>query len=144
MTEQTADRKEPKPVMLVVEDEPTNLKLLLRALEENYEVHGFEDPLQALARAVELQPAILVTDYRMPGLNGVELSQQIRARTGAFTCVLVTGYADIDEVARALESRLINRVIAKPWRPSELRAQVDLAFGLQKLENRRARPLTRP
>ena len=144
MAEQSQSAKDPKPVMIVVEDEPTNLKLLLRALGETYDVHGFEDPLLALASAPALHPAIVVTDFRMPGLNGLELSQQIRAQNCDFTCVLVTGYADIDEVARALDARLIHRVIAKPWRPSDLRAQVDLAFGLQKLERSRARPITRP
>jgi CheY-like chemotaxis protein len=125
-----------RPVVVVVDDEPTNLELLVRTLEAQYTVHAFCDAREALQQIPGLKPELLLTDYRMPGMTGVQLLRALREGGMNLSSVLVTGFAELDEVVRASEEMLVTRVVAKPWRPKELRTQVELALGLHRLKNK--------
>lgn len=107
--------------MLCVDDEPHNLDLLDRALRKRFDVVTEALPAAALA-ALEHRPeiAVLVVDFRMPGMNGVELLARAAQLRPDVRRVLVTGYADADTVMAAVNSGGVHYVVRKPWRPPEL------------------------
>jgi CheY-like chemotaxis protein len=118
-----------RPVVIVVDDEPENTALLVRALSDSYAVAAFNDAQAALAAAIANPPAAVVTDYRMPGLNGVELVRALRsARVGA-AALMVTAYPEVDDIVEAEQQRLFFRIVTKPWSPKDLKAQTDLAVS---------------
>jgi len=81
--------------VLLVEDEEALLELGTRILEEaGYRVIAVADPLQALARLGEggVEKPLLVTDLIMPGLNGIELYQQVRALMPGIRVLFMSGY----------------------------------------------------
>jgi DNA-binding NtrC family response regulator len=121
-------------VVFVVDDEQGNLDLMVRTLGSHAQVHAFADPRVALASAERLRPSVVVTDFRMPNLNGVQLIQEIRKRGVTCTALLVTAFGDLEEVIRARDEKVVNRVISKPWHPADFRAQVELAIKLARLE----------
>jgi len=107
--------------VLCVDDEPHNLDLLDRALRRRFEVITEAMPSAALAVLEQRSDvAVLVVDFRMPGMNGVELLARAAQLRPDLRRVLVTGYADADTVMAAVNSGGVNYVVRKPWRPPEL------------------------
>lgn len=116
--------QEQKRLIVAIDDEQANLDLLVRALSRDYRMITFVDPMVALAQIPALNPALILTDQRMPGLNGVEMLEQLRERGVTCPALLVTGFATEADVARAEQQRLVEGVIAKPWRLAVLVAKV--------------------
>lgn len=89
-------------VVLIIEDEPDLAGLLSDVLRAS----GYEVVLttgsRAAARSAELSPVAIILDYLMPGLNGAEVIEQVRAAMpgGAPPVVLVTGLSNAKELAR--------------------------------------------
>jgi two-component system, cell cycle sensor histidine kinase PleC len=109
-----------KDRVLVVDDEPQVLLALEEALSDWFDVSTTDNP----ARAVRLlenedEIAVVVADQRMPGMNGDELFRRVRDRSKA-TRVLVTGYADLEAVVRAVNEGNIFAYITKPWDTPDL------------------------
>ena len=124
----------PRTIVYVVDDEQSNVDLMFRVLSKTYSVHGFSDPTLALESARRLPPELVLTDFRMPKLNGVELLRALRLAGIRCASLLVTGYADLEELQAAEREKLVSRIIAKPWRIAELKTQADLALGLHRLQ----------
>jgi len=110
-----------RPLVLCVDDEPHNLDLLDRALRRRFDVVTEALPAAALA-TLEARPelAVIIVDFRMPGMNGVELLARAAQLRPDVRRVLVTGYADADTVMAAVNSGGVHYVVRKPWRPPEL------------------------
>lgn len=106
----------------VVDDERSILDALLVVFgSHGLTVRGFSDPQRALERALREPPCVLVTDYAMPRMNGVELARALRERL-ASACprlLLVTG-TDL----RRVELTLFDHVVHKPFRIAELVSKV--------------------
>jgi DNA-binding NtrC family response regulator len=107
--------------ILLVDDEPIVLKRLKPALEKNgYYVETFDDGGGALRRLEEKNFDIVVTDLRMPGLDGMQLLEQVLARVKKVKIILITGYATIEIAREALVKGAFD-FIAKPFKPNDLR-----------------------
>lgn len=124
-----------KQRVLVVDDEPQVLVALEDLLGSDYVVFKSESGENAL-RLLEEEPdiSVVVSDQRMPKMGGDELLSRLSGVTDA-TRVLVTGYADIAAVVRAVNEGRLFAYVSKPWEPSNLRLTVDKAakhFQLQR------------
>jgi two-component system response regulator HupR/HoxA len=125
--------------ILVVDDEPD----ILRAFELSY-----GDDFRILtagggARALEILGAedvsVIVSDQRMPGMDGSEfLERSMDVRPNAVRIVL-TGYTDIDALVRAVNRSRIYRYLAKPWDDEEMRTALTRAIELFSLTRENAR-----
>jgi two-component SAPR family response regulator len=87
---------------MIVDDEKSYVDLLTLMLGENLDckIHSFTRPLEALAQVRELGPAVIITDYDMPQLNGLEFMRQALEIQPNTTFVMITGrrlgQADVD------------------------------------------------
>lgn len=101
-------------VILIAEDELLLRMSAARGLERlGYRVRQAADGEAALARLEEERPALLISDIRMPGLDGIELTRRARARHPGLPVLLVSGYAD--EAARAAVPGLDIAYLEKPF-----------------------------
>ncbi|MCO4781322.1 MAG: response regulator [Candidatus Cloacimonetes bacterium] len=67
-----------RPILLI-DDQKTMIELFSRILIENgYEVVSFIDPVEALTKVIDVNPALILCDYHMPELNGVEVCAKLR------------------------------------------------------------------
>lgn len=136
-------RREPgsaRPLVLCIDDEPHNLDLLDRVLRRRFDVVTETHPEAALdALGAHDDIAVVLSDFRMPTMDGVELLTRVGGLRPDVRRVLVTGYADADPVVAAVAAGDIHCVVHKPWRPPELTALVaELARGRDiEVENRR-------
>jgi two-component system OmpR family response regulator len=132
----TEEEKKPLIAVFAVDDEHFNLELIARTLED-YQVETFEDPRKALHAARRIRPAVVLVDFRMPHLSGVDLVRQLQSEGLDFVSLLVTAYADLEAVVRAKRDNLTFSIVVKPWKPDELRNQVELAVKFHKLHRAR-------
>jgi len=116
--------------ILLVDDEPNILnsvrRCLLGAQRLPYEVavECFTSARAALERAEVQEFDLIISDYRMPEMSGVDfLLQSIESNPSAVR-MLMTAYADLDAVIAAINRARVARFICKPWKDVELRACV--------------------
>lgn len=123
--------------LLLVEDDRSVRRLLRRIFEDNYEVHEAADGQEGLARARELEPAVVIADQRMPELTGVELLARLRDELPRTVRVLVTGYNDYGPVVDAVNAANIHTYFEKPFHRDDLRTVVDALVRNAELEVQR-------
>ncbi len=109
--------------VLVVDDEPQILTSLQDLLEEEFTVLTASDPEAALRLLEQQEVTVIISDQRMPGLSGDQLFRRARALSRA-TRVLLTAYADLEALVRAVNEGQIYAYLHKPWDPVELRLTV--------------------
>jgi diguanylate cyclase (GGDEF)-like protein/PAS domain S-box-containing protein len=116
-----------KERVLLVDDEPQVLVALEDLLCDEFVVLKEESPERALG-VIEANSdiAVIVTDQRMPRMSGDEFLARIDRRSNA-TRMLVTGFADLTAVIRAVNEGRIFAYVAKPWEPEDLRMKVQRA-----------------
>ncbi len=117
--------------ILLLDDEPQVLGVARRTLEAlGYEVsaHGSADAALTAFGADPQRWQLVVTDFAMPGMNGVEFARHIRAQRREIPIILCTGFGGAVD-ATAAKSIGITRVINKPFQRHELAEAVEEALG---------------
>lgn len=108
------------PTLLVVDDEPEVLHSLHDLFRRDYRVLTFERGEAALKALETIDPPVIMSDQRMPGLSGVEFLRRARKLRPDATRLLFTGYADIHAIVDAVNQGKIYRYITKPWDSEEM------------------------
>ena len=118
---------EKSPHILILDDEPIVGKRLKPALEKfGCYVEVFEDGKKALERFNEKHFDIVVTDVRMEEVDGLQVLEQVKAKSENTKVIIITGYATI-EVAREALIKGAFDFIAKPFKPNDLRVIIERA-----------------
>jgi len=129
--------------VLVVDDEVGNLRVLRSLLGSRYQVHEAGDGAEALEVLDRLppaqQPAVILSDQRMPGMTGVELLRRVRQLYPETIRLVLSGYSELRSVADAINEGGIYKFLAKPWDDEQLRAQLREAFVLKEMADRHRR-----
>ncbi|MBA3458645.1 MAG: response regulator [Deltaproteobacteria bacterium] len=109
-----------QPLVLYVDDERANRIVFEQSLGSDFRIKSVSDGPAALAILDAEDVAALVTDMRMPGMSGEELLRIAKERKPATIRMVVTAYADVDPILRAINEGLVARYIIKPWIRAEL------------------------
>jgi signal transduction histidine kinase len=91
---------------VILEDEEAHFSLMKRALAKDLPhavVYHFQDPITCLKRLDEIVPTAIITDYRMPGLNGLEFLEALNQQNLDIPVIMVTGQGDEDIAVRAMK-----------------------------------------
>ena len=131
--------------LLFVDDEPAILSALRRLFRPmGYRILLAESGDAALEILAREPVELVLSDMRMPGMNGAQLQQIVRERWPDVARLLLTGYADISSTIAAINQGEIQRYIAKPWDDQELLLAVREGLERARLrqENRRLLALT--
>jgi DNA-binding NtrC family response regulator len=113
--------------IMVIDDENIVGKRLKPALEKNGDiVETFTDARKALERFGEQQFDIVVSDIRMDDIDGLEVLEQVLARSEKTKVIIITGYATVEVAQEALVKGAFD-FIAKPFKPNDLRTIIEKA-----------------
>ncbi|NOZ74109.1 MAG: sigma-54-dependent Fis family transcriptional regulator [FCB group bacterium] len=127
------------PNVLLVDDEPLVLKALARTLSGQFTIFQATSGPGGLEWLEKEMMAVILADQRMPGMTGDIFLERAREIQPEAVRILITGYADIEAVVKAVNAGGIYFYLEKPWEPDELRLVVENAaerFALME-ENKR-------
>lgn len=116
-----------RPKILCVDDEASVLDSLYRLLREDFEVHTADCATEALKK-IEASPiddfAVILSDFRMPDMTGVELLSHVRRHSPCSVRAILSGQIDIKALSEAINNTEIHRFIMKPWENEYLKIQM--------------------
>lgn len=114
--------------ILIVDDEPANLRVLERLFRDYYEVLVANSGADALELLTRHDVAVLITDQRMPEMTGIELLKQTVSLRPRMVRIILTGYTDVEAMVEAINCGHVYRYVTKPWNNDELRLTVKRAL----------------
>ena len=125
--------------VLIVDDEPDNLQLLYRTLRRDYDVTKAQNPLDALEILKNETFQCILSDHKMPDMDGVEFLKRSSETAPDTIRLLVTAYSDVEILMNAINYAKIYRYIKKPYSPEELLhiVQLSLEYYQLKEDNKR-------
>jgi response regulator RpfG family c-di-GMP phosphodiesterase len=126
--------------LLFVDDEPNILSSLRRLFRPlGYRVLTAESGEEGLRVLAEERVDLVISDMRMPQMNGAQFLEQVRERSPYTIRMLLTGYADIASTIEAINKGQIFRYLAKPWEDNDIVLSVRHAVERQQLEREKLR-----
>jgi response regulator RpfG family c-di-GMP phosphodiesterase len=129
-----------KPKVLLVDDEESILNSLRRLLRSQpYDMLLASSGAQALEIMAQQPVDLVMSDARMPNMDGATLLAHIHRLYPATTRILLTGYADLPTIVKAINEGQIHRYISKPWNDEELLLTLRQALDHQHSERERRR-----
>ena len=130
--------------LMVVDDELDNLDLLYRTFRRDFKVFKASDARTALEILdKEGEMAVIISDQRMPEMNGTEFFGLTVERFPDTIRILLTGFTDVEDLVEAINSGQVFRYITKPWKPDQLRSLVEQATQTYHLVKKRTLSLRR-
>ncbi|MCL7421707.1 MAG: response regulator transcription factor [Methylobacter sp.] len=127
--------------VMIVDDTPANLALLSDTLSEaGYRVLVATDGLSALEQITYLKPDIILLDVMMPGIDGFETCNRLKAspETADIPVLFMTALSELDNLLRGFDEGAVDYIV-KPIRPPEVLARVDVQLtqvrNLRRAEN---------
>jgi DNA-binding NtrC family response regulator len=144
-TQTPTDAAAPLHAVLVIDDEQSIVNAIRRELSTpplgryRYSVECFTDPAAALRRAEEVEFEVVVTDYRMPGMDGLEFLKQLHAVRPDCMRLVLSGQTDMGALVEMINQTHIYRFIPKPWSSYFLKSSIMQAIDLRttRINNRR-------
>ncbi len=129
----------PKPMehILIVDDDPAIQMLVKRTLvSQGYQVAVASDGLEGLAKAQELQPSMVICDWVMPRLNGLDVCRQVKAMPNLSTTffILLTSLGSVEDRVKGLDAGA-DDFLCKPIEMFELKARVRAGLRLHQLSS---------
>lgn len=129
--------------ILVLDDQPAIINAMRRAidrippdlLDSRCRVHGFDNPENALGSLRDVTYDAVISDLRMPGVDGLDFLRQARDLQPEAVRIVISGYGDLPSAISAINDVGVFRFVAKPWDDADL--QLTLALALQTCEMQR-------
>lgn len=117
--------------LLIVDDEKKVLKAIERVLrKKDYDIHSFLSPIKALESIENIKPQVIISDRRMPHMDGLDFLTRVKEKYPECYCILMTGYSYVPEsVKNALQEDRIDFFIKKPIDDNALMDLIEKAFA---------------
>ena len=123
-----------KASVLIVDDELKIRRILQIMLEnENYKTEQAKDGVEALKKMETVDFDLIITDMKMPNMNGIELLEQIQKRDNTAPVIMMTAYGTIQTAVEAMKKGAYDYIL-KPFDLEEIKITVDKAYRLTFLE----------
>jgi len=116
---------------MIIDDDPLTLKRLRRLLEkQRYKVSSYTNPIGALKQMENTCYHLVITDVKMPGMDGMDLLVNVKSHLSTTEVILMTGYASIDKAIEATREGAFY-YLEKPFTPEQLLTVVEDALDRQ-------------
>jgi DNA-binding NtrC family response regulator len=121
--------------ILIVDDEPLNLDLLSQELAEmGHVTDRTQSGAEALAKIETFDPELVLLDYQMPGMNGIEVLKEIRKGNKDLPVIMITAYGTIERAVETMKAGA-DDFITKPFDPDHLTLVVTKALERNQLRS---------
>lgn len=133
LSDDVLDLSEKNGRILLVDDDEAVLQALRRLFVRQYDVEVFTSPKMALEFLAQRGADVIISDMRMPEMDGAEFLKRCYEHNPDSIRILLTGYADLDAAVKAVNEGRIYRYLNKPWDNDELRGVVVEALDMRDL-----------
>ncbi|MCJ7481809.1 MAG: response regulator [Thermodesulfovibrionales bacterium] len=115
--------------ILIVDDEPDMLKLLSMILREktSYEITTTNNPMEAVELAKQGGFDLVISDLKMPGLDGMEIIDAVKKIDEDIPVIIITAFASVESASEAIQKGGFD-FITKPFRKEQILFTIDKAF----------------
>ena len=117
-------------IHVVEDDQPMRDSLVMLLQEAGYKVRAYATAEDLMAAGAATEPGCVVSDVRMPGMDGLTLLQRLRASCSALPLMLMTGHGDISMAVTAMKAGAVD-FLEKPFEADALLAAVGAALRLR-------------
>lgn len=125
------------PSILIVDDEVEVTKALERLLRKDFTVKSFTNPQEALVAYCQSPTHIVISDMRMPEMNGAEFLSAVAKHNARSKRIALSGHADIELAQKAINEGQVAFYLSKPWDNDDLKSKLLQLVAELKAENRR-------
>src|SRR5271154_6261642 len=126
-----------RPTILIVDDERNTREGLQRALQDRYDVLLAEDSQKAIKTLESAPVDVLLTDLRMPGVDGMGLLRRAMSLANPPVCIVMTAYGSIENAVQAMQAGAYHYV-TKPGDLDELELVTQRALSSRRIESENA------
>jgi response regulator RpfG family c-di-GMP phosphodiesterase len=121
--------EEKQYTLLCVDDEKNILNALKRLLrKENFRLLTGASGQEGLAILAENDVQVVLSDQRMPGMNGTEFLKEVKSLYPDILRIILTGYTDVDSISEAINEGHIYKFFLKPWNDQNLKLEIRQAM----------------
>lgn len=128
-------------VHLIDDDDGVRQAVAFLLTTSGFAVRVYESALAFLEALASVQPGCIVTDVRMPGMDGLALQRELKARNVQLPVIVITGHADVPLAVEAMKSGAVD-FIEKPFNDESLLSAIRVAIDRHVRNNRRNEELT--
>ncbi len=114
--------------ILYVDDEQHNLNSFKAAFRRHYNIFTANSAKEGIEIMNNNSIHLIITDQRMPEMTGVEFLEKAVGLYPESVRMILTGFSDVEDIIRAINTGRIYRYITKPWQEQELKMTIDLAL----------------
>jgi len=120
--------------ILIVDDKPSNVKILGQELaDRGYAIETATDGREALKKVESTRPDIIILDFMMPHMSGLEVLKELRKGENDTPVVMITAYGTIDRAVEAIKEGAYD-FITRPFEPEHIALVVQKALERQRLK----------
>ncbi len=123
--------------LLYVDDEPENLRIFELTFRREFSILTAKSADEGMRVLNENPVAVVLSDYRMPGMTGVEFLSRVREIDEKTIRILVTAYGDADILSGAINDGRIYRYVPKPWDRDDMRLTLLRAIEMYAVDRER-------
>lgn len=122
-----------KKKVFIIDDEAPMRRLIKDALDKKgFETFAFANPLEALDKLAKEEPSIVISDIRMPAMDGIEFLKRVKNYNPEINVILITGYGSLDTAVKAIRGGALDYIL-KPFRIEALESAIEKALYEYKL-----------
>jgi response regulator RpfG family c-di-GMP phosphodiesterase len=114
--------------ILYVDDEKVNLELFRLNFKKEYNVLTSLSGEEGIEIVKREGIKVVISDLRMPGINGIEMIEEIKKNDPSVICILLTAYIEPQVMLKAINEEIVFRYLTKPWKKDEVKGIIELAF----------------
>ena len=124
-----------KPLVLIVDDNPTNIDILVTALQEDYRLGISKSGARARAYAEKHHPLLILLDIMMPNMNGYEVCRLLKdsPETADIAVIFITALHETASKTKGLDIGAVD-YITKPFNTAEVKARVRTHVELRRIQ----------
>ncbi len=127
-----------KNTILYVDDEESNLRIFRMAFKRHYNVLTAIGGMEAIEILRQNDVQLIITDQKMPEMTGTELLEKVLPEFPDVIRIILTGFADIEAIVKAVNRCGIYKYITKPWDKGEMRLTIDKALESYQLKKEKS------
>ena len=124
-----------RSTVLIVDDEMRSLEAVERTIDDEFNVRTASGAAEAERILAEDWVQVVISDQRMPGINGIEFLKGVRERWPEVIRMIISGYTDPGDIIEGINEAGIYQYITKPWHPDQLLLAVRNAARLYQLQH---------